>query len=164
MKPEQLHPAGTHVPEAWRLWGNPILLACARQRLRLRSAIIWGGATLVIVAGSVAFASLLSGVHLQGRYRRLVPTAYALAGVAGAFLIAVAWGFRAGEAWRLFGVVAVLLSAATLAAPIAAHLRPAQEGPPPIRHCPYCARPLAEAGGRVTSCGSCGRRFQVIGR
>jgi aminoglycoside 6'-N-acetyltransferase len=130
-----------------------------------RPGALWRtGATLVIVAGGVAFASLLSGVHLQGRYRRLVPTAYALAGVAGAFLIAVAWGFRAGEVWRLFGVVAVLLSAATLAAPIAAHLRPAQEGPPPIGHCPYCGRPLAEAGGRVTSCGSCGRRFQVIGR
>ncbi|HSQ37119.1 MAG TPA: GNAT family N-acetyltransferase [Acidimicrobiia bacterium] len=130
-----------------------------------RPAALWRtGATLVVVAVGVAFAALLSGVNLQGRDRRLVPTAYVLAGAAGAFLITVIWGFRAGEAWRLFGVVAVLLAATTLAAPIAARLRPAREGPPPVRHCPYCGGAIAGAGHRVVSCPSCGRRFRVEDR
>lgn len=127
-----------------------------------RPAALWQtGATMVVVAAGIAFSALLSGVSLSGRYRRLVPTAYALAGAAGAFLIAVTWGFRAGEAWRLFGVIAVLLLATTLAAPIAARLRPSHEAPPPVRHCPYCGGAIAEVSRRAVSCPSCGRRFRV---
>lgn len=130
-----------------------------------RPAALWqAGATLVIIAAGVAFAALLSGVNLQGRYRRLLPTAYALATTAGVFLIAVVWGYRPGEAWRMFGVVAVLLIAATLAAPIAAHLRPTREAPPPVSHCPYCGGPVAESRWRVTACPACGRSFRVLGR
>lgn len=130
-----------------------------------RPSALWQtGTTLVVVAGGIAFASVLSGVHPEGRYRRLVPTAYVLAGAAGAFLIAVIWGFRAGEAWRLFGVVTVLLGTATLAAPIAARLRPAREGPPPVKHCPYCGATITQAGQRVVSCPSCTRRFRVEDR
>jgi len=130
-----------------------------------RTAAIWqAGTTMVVVAVGIAFAALLSGVSLSGRYRRLVPTAYALAGMAGAFLIAVTWGFRAGEAWRLLGIVAVLLLATTLAAPIAARLRPAREAPPPVRHCPYCGRTITETSRRAVSCPSCGRRFRVESR
>ncbi len=122
------------------------------------------GATLVIVAVGAAYASLLSGVHLQGRYHRLVPTAFVLAAAAGAFLIAVVWGYDPGDSWRLFGIAAVLLGAITIAAPIAARLRPTREGPPPVRHCPYCAQAISDARERATSCPSCGRRFRVIGR
>ncbi|OFW53874.1 MAG: hypothetical protein A2V75_06870 [Actinobacteria bacterium RBG_16_70_17] len=130
-----------------------------------RTATIWqAGTTMVVVAVGIAFAALLSGVSLSGRYRRLVPTAYALAGMAGAFLIAVTWGFRAGEAWRLLGIVGVLLLATTLAAPIAARLRPAREAPPPVRHCPYCGRTITETSRRAVSCPSCGRRFRVESR
>ncbi len=126
---------------------------------------LWrAGATLVIVAVGAAYASLLSGAHLPGRLRRLVPTGYGLAVAAGAFLVAVVWGFNPGDSWRLFFITAVLLAAITIAAPITARLRLAREGPPPVKHCPYCGRPVTDAAERTTGCPSCGRRFRVIGR
>lgn len=126
---------------------------------------LWrAGATLVIVSIGAAYASLLSGAHLPGRLRRLVPTGYGLAAAAGAFLVAVVWGYDPGDSWRLFFIAAVLLAAITIAVPIAARLRPSREGPPPVRHCPYCGRPITDAAERTTGCPSCGRRFRVIGR
>ena len=126
---------------------------------------VWrAGATLVITAVAIGYASLLSGVPLKGRYRRLLPTAYVLAAGAAGFLTAVVWGYSPGETWRLFGIAGVLLGAVTLAAPIAARLRPAHEGPPPVRHCPYCGSGIAGATERTTGCPSCGHHFRVVGR
>jgi hypothetical protein len=122
------------------------------------------GATLVILAAGVAYASLLSAVHLKGHYRRLVSGSYTLAAGAAGFLVAVVWGYHPGDAWRLFGVVAVLLAALTLAVPTTARLRPAQEGPPPVCYCPFCGTTVTGAQERTTQCGSCGHRFRVVGR
>lgn len=122
------------------------------------------GATLVIVSVGAAYASLLSGAHLPGRLRRLIPTAYGLAILAGAFLIAVTWGYDPGDSWRLFFITAVLLAAITIAVPITARLRSAEEGPPPVRHCPYCGGAVTPIAERTTDCPTCGRRFRVIGR
>jgi aminoglycoside 6'-N-acetyltransferase len=133
--------------------------------LNFSPAALWrAGATLVVAAVGIAYAALLSGVHLSGRFRRLLPTAYALAVGAGAFLVTVIWGYHPGETWRLFGIAAVLLGAITIAAPIAARLRPAQEAPPPVRYCPYCGHVMTGTGQRTTTCPACGRRFYVIGR
>ena len=110
---------GTAIPEG-RLNPLPILgIAAAVPGFALLIAGFWEdfgadavwqtGATLVALAVYAAFASLLSAVHLQGRYRRLLPTAYTLAAAGGAFLVAVFWGFSPGDGWRLFGIVVVLL-------------------------------------------------------
>ena len=56
----------------------------------------------------------------------------------------------------------VLLGAATLAALIAARLRPTHEDPPPVRFCPYCGAAVATT--RVTACAACGHRFRVAPR
>lgn len=163
---------GTAIPEG-RLRPLPAAgIAAAVPGFALVAAGLWtdfgprsvwqAGATLVAVAVFAAFASLLSAVHLSGRYRRLIPTAYALAGAGGVFLTAVTWGFAPGDLWRLFGILMVLLGAATLAALIAARLRPAHEEPPPVRFCPYCGAAVAFA--RHPQCPSCGNRFRVAGR
>lgn len=163
---------GTAIPEG-RLGPLPLIgIGAAVPGFALLIAGFWEnfgldllwrtGATLVAVAVFAAFASLLSAVDLRGRYRRLVPTAYALAGSGGAFLVAVVWGFRPGDSWRVFGILMVLLGAATLAAVISARLRPAHEEPPPVRHCPYCG--AAVEGARITRCEGCGNRFRVVGR
>ena len=143
--------------------GFPLLIAALWQDFQ--PAAVWrSGATLVALGVWVAYASLLSAVHLHGRYRRLIPTGYVLAAVAGLFLVAVAWGYTPGETWRLFLIAAVLLGAVTIAAPAAARLRPAHEGPPLVRHCPYCGQPIPAARERTTGCPSCGHRFRVVGR
>lgn len=163
---------GTAIPEG-RLGPLPVIgIATAVPGFALLIAGFWEnfgadpiwqtGATLVAVAVFAAFASLLSAVHLKGRYRRLLPTAYTLAAAAGVFLVAVVWGYDPGDTWRLFGIAVVLLGAATLAAPIAARLRPAHEEPPPVRFCPYCGTAVDAA--RVTACPSCGHRFRVAPR
>lgn len=143
--------------------GFALLIAALWQDFQ--PAAVWrSGATLVAVGVWVAYASLLSGVHLHGRYRRLIPTGYVLAAGAGIFLVAVVWGYTPGETWRLFLIAAVLLGAITVAAPVASRLRPAREGPPPVRHCPYCGAAVAAARERTTACPSCRRRFRVVGR
>jgi hypothetical protein len=163
---------GTAIPEG-RLGPLPIIgIATAVPGFGLLIAGFWEnfgadpiwqtGATLVAVAVFAAFASLLSAVHLTGRYRRLLPTAYTLAAAAGAFLVAVVWGYDPGDTWRLFGIAVVLLGAATLAAPIAARLRPAHEESPPVRFCPYCGATVEAA--RITACRSCKQRFRVAPR
>jgi hypothetical protein len=161
---------GTAIPES-RLGALPIAgITTALPGFALLIAALWNdlntfwqaGATLVALAVFAAFASLLSMVHLRGRYRRLLPTAYTLAAGGSAFLVAVVWGFAPGDAWRLFGILMVLLVAATLAALIAARLRPTHEDPPPVRFCPYCGAAVAAA--RHPQCPSCGNRFRVAGR
>jgi len=163
---------GTAIPEG-RLNPLPILgIAAAVPGFALLIAGFWEsfgtdavwqtGATLVALAVYAAFASLLSAVHLQGRYRRLLPTSYTLAAAGGAFLVAVFWGFSPGDGWRLFGILMVLLGAATLAAAIAARLRPTREDPPPVRFCPYCGASVETA--RVAECPTCGHRFRVAPR
>jgi hypothetical protein len=74
----------------------------------------------------------------------------------------VFWGFDPGDGWRLFGIVVVLLGAATLAALIASRLRPTHEDPPPVRFCPYCGAGVETA--RVTACPACEHRFRVVPR
>jgi hypothetical protein len=124
--------------------------------------VVWRlGVSLVMAAGVVAYVSLMSGLHLEGRARRLAPTAYTLATLAAAFLVAAAWGFDPGDSWRLFGVIWVLLGAATVAAPIAARLRPADERLQ-IRFCPYCGAHLGSKPRRVTRCQRCHRLFRVV--
>ena len=163
---------GTAIPE-FRLGPLPIIgIVTAVPGFALLIAGFWedfgvdaiwqAGATLVAVAVFAAFASLLSAVHLQGRYRRLLPTAYTLAAAGGAFLVAEAWGFDPRDGWRLFGILMILLGAATLAALIAARLRPTHEEPPPVRFCPYCGAPVDAS--RVTECPVCGHRCRVTGR
>jgi len=163
---------GTAIPE-FRLGPLPILgITAAVPGFALLIAAFWedfgvdaiwqSGATLVAVAVFAAFASLMSAVHLQGGYRRLLPTAYTLAAAGGAFLISVVWGFNPKDGWRLFGILMVLLGAATLAALIAARLRPTHENPPPVRFCPFCGTPVATT--RVTECSACGHRCRVAGR
>jgi hypothetical protein len=163
---------GTAIPEG-RLNPLPILgIATAVPGFALLIAGFWEnfagdaiwqtGATLVAIAVYAAFTSLLSAVHLQGRYRRLLPTAYTLAAAGGAFLVAVFWGFGPGDGWRLFGIVVVLLVAATLAALIASRLRPTREDPPPVRFCPYCGAGVETT--RVTACPACGHCFRVAPR
>lgn len=163
---------GTAIPER-RLGPLPIIgIATAVPGFGLFIAGLWEnfgtdtvwrtGGTLVALATFAAFASLLSAVDLKGRYRRLRPTAYALAAAAGSFLVAVFWGYEPGDTWRLFGIAVVLLGAATLAAVIAARLRPAHEEPPPVRFCPYCGSAVDAA--RFPQCTVCRHRFRVAGR
>lgn len=162
---------GTAIPEG-RLNPLPILgITAAVPGFALLIAALWdvdgdavwqAGATLVAMAIYAAFTSVLSAVHLQGYYRRLLPTAYTLAAAGGAFLVAVFWGFSPGDGWRLFGILMVLLGAATLAALIAARLRPTHEDPPPVRFCPYCG--VAVESARVAECPACGHRFRVAPR
>jgi len=163
---------GTAIPEG-RLGPLPIIgivadvpgfgLVIANDWGNFATDVVWQvGATLMALAVYAAFASLLSAVHLKGRYRRLLPTAYVLAAIAGSFLVAWVWGYSPRDAGRLFVIAVILLVAATLAAAIAARLRPAAEDPPPVRFCPYCGTSLEAAP--VAVCPGCGHRFRVVGR
>ena len=162
---------GTAIPEG-RVSPLPILgIGAAVPGFVLLIAALWevdgdavwrSGATLVAFAVYAAFCSLMSAVHLQGRYRRLIPTTYTLAAASGIFLVGVFWGFDPGDSWRLFAILLVLLGSATLAALIASRLRPTHEDPPPVRFCPYCGAGVETA--RVTECPACGHRFRVGAR
>lgn len=125
------------------------------------TAPLWRlGGTLVAVAVAVAYASLMSGIRLRGRYRRLRWAAYVLVTGGAVFMTAFLWGYEPGQGWRLFGMLAVLLGAITIAAPVVQHLRPAEAGAPQIRSCPYCGDPI-RSGGTTSRCDACGRRFRV---
>jgi len=116
------------------------------------------GGTFITIAVTIAYAAVMSGVHIEGW---LLPIAYVLSVVAAGFTVAVIWGFEPGNTWRLFWVLCVLLAAVTLAAPITARLRPRHETPPPVLHCPYCGGAVDDTERRIR-CGQCGRRFRVI--
>jgi hypothetical protein len=123
--------------------------------------VLWRlGGSLVVIAVSVGYASLLSDVHLTGRYRRLLRTAYALLVLLSVFLIAFLWGWEPGQGWRFFGILAVLLGAITIAAPVVERLRPEGVSVPDIKHCPYCGG-TARARGDKARCADCHRRFRV---
>ncbi|MCB2224644.1 MAG: hypothetical protein KQH83_10805 [Actinobacteria bacterium] len=124
-------------------------------------SLLWRlGGSLVTVAVGIGYASLVSDVHLPGRYRRLLPTAYVLVGAIAVFTIAVLWGWSPGEAWRLLVIMAVLLGATTIAAPVVERLRPAATPAPEITHCPYCGG-AARGHGVKGRCPACHRRFRV---
>ena len=144
------------------LLGFSLLIGAVWNDFRIGA--LWRlGASLVAIGVAVAFASLLSDVHLKGRYRRLLWAAYVLVAMGAAFVVAVLWGWVPGDSWRLFGIVAVLLGAVTTAAPVVERLRPDAAGPPDIRHCPYCGGD-ATARGETARCKSCNRRFRVVER
>jgi len=56
--------AATHVPPAWDVLGNPLIRKSVRERLRLRPALAWCGATL-LVAGLV-FAEIFFTLTERG--------------------------------------------------------------------------------------------------
>jgi MFS family permease len=144
------------------LVGYALLIGAAWNDFDL--AVLWRlGGSLVSIAVAIGFASLLSDAHLTGRYRRLLWTAYLLVASLAVFLIAFLWGWTPGQGWRLFGVLAVLLGAITIAAPVVERLRPDTATVPEIRHCPYCGG-IARARGPKARCTDCHRRFQVSER
>ena len=118
------------------------------------------GGSLISMAVTIAYASLLSDVQLTGRYRRLLWTAYVLLTAGSVFVIAVIWGFSPGESWRFFGILAVLLGAITIAAPVVERLRPEAGASPDIGHCPYCGDAVSPRGDKAR-CRACDRRFKV---
>ncbi|MCJ7726570.1 MAG: hypothetical protein MUP76_09330 [Acidimicrobiia bacterium] len=123
--------------------------------------ILWRlGGSLVVVAVAIGYASLLSDVHLTGRYRRFLRVAYSLLAALVVFLIAFLWGWTPGQGWRLFGIVAVLLGAITIAAPVVERLRPETGATPDIGHCPYCGG-VVRARADKARCPSCHRQFRV---
>lgn len=123
--------------------------------------VLWQlGGSLVAIAVAIGYASLLSDVHLTGRYRRLLKTAYALLIGLALFLIAFLWGWDPDDGWQFFGILAVLLGAITIAAPVVERLRPDTALVPDVRHCPYCGE-SARARGTKARCSSCHRRFRV---
>jgi len=119
------------------------------------------GGSLISIAVTIGYASLLSDVHLTGRYRRLLWTAYVLLAAGSLFIVAVVWGFSPGESWRFFGILAVLLGAITIAAPVVERLRPDAGITPDIVHCPYCGAGVSPRVDKAR-CGTCHRRFRVI--
>jgi MFS family permease len=124
-------------------------------------SILWRlGGSLVAAAVAVGYASLLSDVHLTGRYRRFLRMAYVLLMMLSVFLIAFLWGWVPGQGWRLFGILAVLLGAITIAAPVVERLRPDAGAIPDIAHCPYCGG-VARGRGEKARCPACHRRFRV---
>jgi len=123
--------------------------------------ILWRlGGSLVVVAVTIGYASLLSDVHLTGRYRRLLRTAYFLLASLAGFLIAFLWSWEPGQGWRFFGILAVLLGSITIAAPVVERLRPEAGATPDIQHCPYCGG-TARARGEKARCPDCHRHFRV---
>jgi len=123
--------------------------------------ILWRlGSSLVAVAVAIGYASLLSDVQLSGRYRRLLQSAYFLLAALAAFLIAFLMGWKPGQGWRLFGILAVLLGSTTIASPVVERLRPEAGAAPEIGHCPYCGG-TARSRGDKGRCTDCHRRFRV---
>ncbi|MFH2073699.1 MAG: hypothetical protein ABIJ75_12710 [Actinomycetota bacterium] len=118
------------------------------------------GGSLVVAAVAIGYASLLSDVHLTGRYRRFLRTAYLLLAALAAFLIAFLWGWDPGQGWRLFGILAVLQGSITIAAPVVERLRPEAGATPEVAHCPYCGA-TARSRGDKGMCPDCHRRFRV---
>jgi hypothetical protein len=141
------------------LAGYALLIGAAWTDFRIDPLWRLGG-SLVALAVAVAYASLMSGIALAGRYRRLRWSAYVLVSAGAAFMIAYLWGYEPGQAWRLFGMLCVLLGAITIAAPVVHHLRPPEAAAPAIRACPYCGASL-RGRGNGGRCESCGRRFRV---
>lgn len=139
--------------------GFSLMIAAAWNDLRID--ILWRlGGSLIAVAVAIGYASLLSDVHLTGWYRRLLRAAYVIVGCLAVFMIAFAWGWEPGEAWRLFAILAVLLGALTIAIPVVERLRPEAGITPEIGFCPYCGA-QARPRGIKARCPECHRRFQV---
>jgi hypothetical protein len=115
-----------------------------------------------VVAGAAALACLLSGWRLQGGSAWVGMAANLLIAAVAAMILLPIWTEVGGEGgyWRMFAIVAVLLSASVLAVPV---LHRGGGGRPgdQLKNCPFCGAPIEGTAGRPVTCGSCGRRYTV---
>jgi hypothetical protein len=128
------------------------------------SEVVWqlGGSGMVLAVAS-ALVSILSPWTASGGLSWIRPAVGALAAITAAMIIIPIWsdlGRDSGAYWRTFAIVAVLLAAAAIATPIA-HRMTASESPDTIAHCPFCGADLSSETGKRTTCGTCGRVFEV---
>ena len=124
--------------------------------------VLWRlGGSLVVVAVSVGYASLLSDVHLTGRYRRLLRTAYVLLVAAVGLPDRLPLGMGPGRG------MAVLRDPGGAAGGhhdcgTGRGASPPRQEPstPDIKHCPYCGG-TARSRGDKARCADCHRRFRA---
>lgn len=124
-------------------------------------------ATVLVVAGVCVLSSVLSLAELAPRFRWAFPAAVSLAALLGAMIMAGFWGEWSNEWYfRLLGVAAVLLAAATLAVPILHRASRGEfemlaPGRASVRFCPSCGRAVLPVSDEEATCGGCGSHFRV---
>lgn len=170
------------------LWPTPLIGAISgASGFALFIALVWTepgdvrwfkvAGSFLVVAAATTLASGLALIPIPASIRWLRPVANALIGLLGLTVLVALWAKFAEDAdWfaRLLGVQFVLVSAMTLLIPVlsrfsspryqAASGGPVPPGPPTVRFCPSCGRPVAHGPlgtGVPTVCGACGLTFEV---
>ena len=158
-----------------RLWYFPhIGIGAAGVGFALIIAAVWNdfavrplwqtGGSLVTLAVTAAYISLMSAIHAEGQARRIKVASYVLALAVAAMTIAIYWGASIDEGVvRSYGISWVLLGAATVAVPIMVRLQ-APEDLARVTHCPFCGTGVQARLGHGARCEECGERFRVHGR
>ena len=131
--------------------------------------ILRTGGTLLIVAGAIAWGSLVSLARLAPRFRWVMPVAVVLVMVLAGMFIPLLWETAQDAEWygRSLGVVAVLTAAFTLLVPILHRAGRGElareEAEAAVRFCPRCGGRLSERveADAGTACARCGARFTV---
>lgn len=120
--------------------------------------------TAVVVAITASLASILSAWRGAGAMKWVQPATTLFAAVGGGMIVAAIWGdVGGGEYWRIFGIIMVLLAAGALATPVV-HRMSNAEHPQAFGHCPFCGATVEGMAGRVFTCPSCSRRYEVSPR
>lgn len=133
--------------------------------------------SFLVVAAAATLAAGLALIPTPARIHGFRPVGNVLIGLLGLTVLVALWAdFVEDAAWfaRLLGVQVVLVSAMTLLIPVlsrfssprhrAAGRSAISPGPPAVRFCPSCGRPVAPGSlgtGTPTVCDACGLTFEV---
>jgi hypothetical protein len=123
--------------------------------------------SLALLACATAFASLLSLATLARKFRWTQRLGMISAFLLAAVLILVLWAELDSEgAWRLVGVLAIVVGAVAIGVPVLHHMsepapgRASARQESRIRFCVACGHGLA-SGSDIATCNRCGARFRV---
>lgn len=120
--------------------------------------------TAVVVAITASLACILSAWRGSGVMKWVQPATMLCAAIGGGMIVAAIWGdVGGGEYWRIFGIVMVLLAAGALATPVV-HRMGRTEHPDAFTRCPFCGATVEGTTGRMFTCPSCSRRYEITAR
>ena len=120
------------------------------------------GASAMIIAAAVSVSSIISRAALPAGASWVAAAAHVLAAATALFLVAAILGWNAGEGWRAFGVLVVLLAAAIVAVPILGKTASMTfAAGHKLTHCPLCGEHSPGTFGTATRCPTCERSYRV---
>lgn len=131
--------------------------------------------SFLVVAAAATLASGLALIATPARIRWSRPVGNALIGLLGFTVVVGLWAEPDADWYaRLVGVQGVLVAAMTLLIPVLSRFTSPRHqaasgaaiapGPPIVRFCPSCGRPVAHGplgSGVPTACDACGLAFEV---